>query len=151
MTESLKINGEVERPQEFSFDRLASLGEADQVIDVSRFGLRQGGDAVRLSRLLEIAGCKTSAKYVGLHATCDNYHASIPLEPIRETAIVVFRANGNPLDAKSGGPFRFFIPNHVPCQTGEIDACANVKFVDHIELLTDKGLDSRPNTKSIPN
>ena len=146
MANTLTIFGEVERPQEFSFDRIAALGEEELVIDVRRLGLKLGGDAVRLSSLLELAGCRDSAKYLGVHATSDDYHVSVPLAAVRESALLVFRANGSPLDEKAGGPFRFFVPDHVPCRTGDIDACANVKFVDRIELLAEQGPDSRPDS-----
>ena len=41
-------------------------------------------------------------------------------------------------------PARFFIPDHAACHTDEVDECANVKFVDHIELTVGKGFDNRP-------
>jgi hypothetical protein len=39
---------------------------------------------------------------------------------------------------------RFLIPDYAACHTDEIDECANVKFVDRIELTTEKGFDNRP-------
>jgi hypothetical protein len=48
------------------------------------------------------------------------------------------------LSVDQGGPFRFFIPDHAACQMDEIDECANVKFLDHIEFTAGKGHDNRP-------
>ena len=144
MTELLKITGEVAKPRDISYDDLAALDPPHQVIDVSRLGMKRGGDAVNLSGLLELVGVRETAQYIGLHASSDNFHASVPLDAIRDTALLIYRLNEAPLTAKSGGPFRFYIPNHAACHTDEIDECANVKFVDHIEFTAEKGFDNRP-------
>ena len=140
----LKIDGVVATPREFTFDDLAAIDALHQIIDVSQFDPKRQGDAVSLTGLLELVGSQDSAKYLGLHGTRDNFHASIPLAPVRDRAFVIYRVNGQPLDVKSGGPFRFYIPDHAACHTDEIDECANVKFVDHIELTADRGFDNRP-------
>lgn len=143
MANLLKIDGEVTHPQPFSFEQLAAIDARYQESDLTRFGMKLPSDAVQLRGLLELVEVKESAKFLNVHSSADDFHACVPLEPIRETALVIYRLNGKPLDQKAGGPVRFYIPEHVPCQTGEFDACANVKFVDHIELLTERGLDSR--------
>ncbi len=140
----LRIDGEVETSHELTFAELAALDPSHQISDVSQFDPKRQGDAVRLTGLLELVGAKGSAKYIGLHGTRDNFHASIPLAPVRDRAFLIYRLNGEPLDVKAGGPFRFYIPDHAACHTDEIDECANVKFVDHIELTADKGFDNRP-------
>ena len=139
----LRIDGEVETPERLSFEDLAALEESLQVRGVLRGG-KPLGDAVLLSGLLNRVGAKPSAQYIGLHSSTDDFHASIPLEPVRELALLVYRINGQPLDAKGGGPLRFFIPDYAACHTEEIDECANVKFVDYIELTAAKGFDNRP-------
>lgn len=138
------IDGEVGEPQRLSFDDLASMPEPDQVRDVVRGVDKRLGDAVLLSGLLQRVRAKPSAQYIGLHSSTDNFHASIPLEPVRARALLVYRLDGRPLDLQSGGPLRFFIPDHAACHTDEIDECANVKFIDHIELTATKGFDNRP-------
>lgn len=140
----LRIDGEVEAARELTFADLGAIDAAHQIIDVSQFDPKRRGDAVRLTGLLELVGVKDSANYIGLHGTLDNFHASIPLAPIRDRAFVIYRLNGQPLDVKAGGPFRFYIPDHATCHTDEIDECANVKFVDHIELTKERGFDNRP-------
>ena len=57
---------------------------------------------------------------------------------------MIYRLNGQPLPRSAGGPLRFFIPDFATCHTAEVDECANVKFVDRIELSVERGLDNRP-------
>lgn len=140
----LRIDGQVENPSELTFDRLQAIDDSQRIIDVSRFDPKRKGDAIKLTALLELAGVKPNAKYIGLHGTLDNFHASIPLEPVRDKAFLIYRIDGRPLDVKAGGPIRFYIPDHAACHTDEIDECANVKFVDHIEFTAEKGFDNRP-------
>ena len=140
----LKIDGEVESPVGLSFVDLAVLGSEHQVADVSRLAPKRQGDAVKLAGLLELVRPKPNAKYLGLHSATDNFHASIPLDVVRDRGLVIYRVDGQPLPVKAGGPVRFFIPDHAACHTHEIDECANVKFVDHIELTATKGFDNRP-------
>ena len=143
---TLSLGGHVENPAEISFEKLAQL---PQIVDVSRFDPKRSGDAVALSELVALAKPKAGAKYLGLHSSSDNFHASIPLEPILDRAFLIYRqVNGSPLDAKAGGPFRFYIPNHKACHTDEIDECANVKFVDRLEFTVQKGFDNRPHDEA---
>ena len=140
----LRIDGDVEISRELTLADLVAIDASQQIIDVSQFDPKRHGDAVKLSGLLELVGAKASANYIGLHGTRDNFHASIPLAPVRDRAFLIFRLDGQPLDVKVGGPFRFYIPDHASCHTDEIDECANVKFVDHIELTAERGFDNRP-------
>ena len=140
----LRIDGEVDRPLEVSFVDLKGMDERYQIRNVSRFGVKRDGDAVSLLGLLAQAGVRESASYLGLHARRDNFHASIPLEPIREKAFLIYSSEGRPLDESAGGPLRFFVPDHAACQAEEIDECANVKFVEHLELTCGRGFDNRP-------
>ena len=102
------------------------------------------GDAVKLVGLLTAAGVKPAAAWLTLHSSSDDFHASIPLAAVRERAILLYRLDGAPLPIKSGGPVRFLIPDYAACHTDEIDECANVKFVDRIELSIERGRDNRP-------
>lgn len=140
----LRISGQVQKPVELTFEQLASLPSEYQILDVSKIDPKRQGDAVRLTGLLAAAGVEPNARYLGLHSHADDFHASIPLEPVRERAFVIYRLAGKPLTAQNGGPFRFYIPDFAACHTHEIDECANVKFVDHIELTAEMGQDNRP-------
>jgi DMSO/TMAO reductase YedYZ molybdopterin-dependent catalytic subunit len=142
----LVIAGHVERPVDLTFEQFVSL---PQIVDVSRFDPKRSGDAVALRELVKLAQPQPEVKYLGLHSSSDDFHASIPLEPILDRAFLIYRqADGSPLDAKAGGPFRFYIPNHKACHTDEIDECANVKFVDRLEFTIEKGFDNRPHDEA---
>lgn len=140
----LKIEGRVERTCTLSFEDLAAIDPRHQLSDISRLAPGKRGDAVTLAGLLELVRPKTEAKYLGLHSATDNFHASIPLAAVKDKAILIYRLDGQPLSAQAGGPVRFYIPDHHACQTHEIDECANVKFVDAIELTAERGFDNRP-------
>lgn len=140
----LRIAGEVANPVELSWSDLREFPEEFQIRDVSRFDPKRRGDAISLRGLIARVQPPPSATYLGLHAARDNFHASIPLEPILDTAFLIYSVDGQALDDKAGGPFRFYIPNHHACHTHEIDECANVKFVDLMEFSREKGFDNRP-------
>ena len=63
-------------------------------------------------------------------------------------ALVAYRLDNEPLPEKKGGPFRFLIPNVEECAIGEVDACANVKFLGEIRFSTQPGEDNRPTSKA---
>jgi len=140
----LKIGGEVAESRSLTFADLAAIDSTHQVADVSRFVPGRKGDAVRLAGILKLVQPRDTARYLGLHSSADDFHASIPLSAVVDRALVIYRLDGQPLPAKAGGPVRFFIPDFAACHTEEIDECANVKFVDRIELTAEKGFDNRP-------
>src|ERR1700682_5912259 len=98
----LKIDGEVGRAIELSFADLAALAETHQVRDVSRLDPKRSGDAVTLDGLLSLAEAEPSAKYLTLHSSKDDFHASIPLDAVRPRAVLIYRLAGQPLPEKSG-------------------------------------------------
>lgn len=140
----LCIDGDVEQPLELTFKDLAAFPESDQVRDVSRFHPKRPGDGVTLEALLARARPRPTATYVTLHASADHFAASVPLEAIRAEGIIVYQLDGKPLPPEKGGPLRFLIRDPAACHTDELDDCANVKFVDRIELTAGRGLDTRP-------
>jgi DMSO/TMAO reductase YedYZ molybdopterin-dependent catalytic subunit len=140
----LTIAGEVAHQCTLTFDDLAGIAAEHQVPDVNRLVPGRKGDAVKLAGILQLVQPRQTAKYLGLHSATDDFHASIPLAAVADRALVIYRLDGQPLPAKAGGPARFFIPDFVACHTHEIDECANVKFVDRIELTAEKGFDNRP-------
>ncbi len=140
----LTVDGEVAQPRKLEFQDLAAIDGRHQVTDVSRIVAGRKGDAVTLAGIWELVSPKSTGKYLGLHSSTDDFHASIPLEAVQDRALVIYRLDGQPLPVKAGGPVRFFIPDFAACHTHEIDECANVKFVDRIELTAEKGFDNRP-------
>lgn len=144
----LTVHGLVSSARSYSLADLAAIDQRHQIADVSRVAPGKQGQAVTLAGILELVQPQPEAKYLGLHAAADNFHASIPLSAVRDKAIVIYALAGQPLPAKAGGPVRFYIPDHHACQTHEIDECANVKFVDAIELTAEPGYDNRPHDEA---
>ena len=140
----LTIDGAVEHPVAFSFEDLSRLPEEDVVADISRFHPGREGDGVTLEALLRIARPSAEANYVTLHAGRDDFHVSVPIEPLRLQGVVVFRRGLEPLDPKNGGPVRLIIRDLHECGASELDDCANVKYLDRIEPTVKKGRDTRP-------
>ena len=140
----LRIDGLVATALELSREELAAVDAAWQVPDVSRVDPKRKGKAVKLAGLLALAQPGAGADYLTLHSSTDDFHASVPLESVRERGLVIYEIDGQSVPASAGGPFRFYIPDFAACHSAEVDECANVKFVDRIELGRGKGLDNRP-------
>jgi len=140
----LRFEGAVERPIGVSFEDLHRMPEESQVADVSRFQPSRKGDAVTLSSLLSLAGPDPRATHVTLHADRDDFHVSIPLDAIREQGLVVYKVGERRLEVEQGGPIRLIIRDPLACQSGDLDDCANVKYLSRIELTLGRGRDTRP-------
>ena len=143
-TAKLTIDGHVRTPLVLTHLDLAGFDEVDQVRDVSRFHPTRSGDGVTLESLLSRVTPTSQASYLTLHASADDFAASVPLQPIRNEGILVYAVAGQPMTSGQGGPFRFLIKDPAACHTDELDDCANVKFVDRIELTAGPGRDTRP-------
>lgn len=144
MKNELRIDGEVKQPVHWSQADLAAIHPVYQIDDVTRFNAKRPGTAVRLAGILAVVGAKPTARWLTLHSSRDNFHASIPLDAVRDRALIIYELDGQPLPVSAGGPFRFLIPDFAACHASEVDECANVKFVDRIELTADRGFDNRP-------
>jgi hypothetical protein len=137
----LRVEGEVSTPHDFSFSDLTRL--PGQVDDVGQFVPGRDGSGVRLRSLLDRVGPKDSVQYITLESSDGKFSASLPVAAVQD-ALVAYRLGDEPLPAKKGGPFRFFIPNVEECAVGEVDACANVKFLGRLHLSHEPGRDVRP-------
>jgi DMSO/TMAO reductase YedYZ molybdopterin-dependent catalytic subunit len=142
----LVVDGAVAKPLRLRFDDLAAFPPADRVEDVSRFHPTRKGSGVTLEAVLRLAEVSPEARYITLHADRDDFHVPVPLEEARGEGIVVFHLDGKPLDQAHGGPIRFIIRDPSACHTGELDDCANVKYLSRMEVTTGRGRDTRPTT-----
>ena len=145
MTPLLKVTGLAARPKEFDFQALAAL--PGQIPDISRALPGRQGGGVRLAALLDGVGPLPNAGYITLEAEGGSFSASVPLQPIRDQAIVAYRLGDGPLPVEKGGPVRFFIADMESCGVAEVDACANVKYLARIDLSEGPGHDLRPKTQ----
>jgi DMSO/TMAO reductase YedYZ molybdopterin-dependent catalytic subunit len=144
----LRIDGEVKQPVSWTHANLAAIHSTYQIPDVTKYDAKRPGRAVRLSGILVAVGEKPAARWLTLHSSKDDFHASIPLAAVRDRALILYELDGQPLPEASGGPFRFFIPDHAACHTAQVDECANVKFIDHLQLSAERGLDNRPQNEA---
>ena len=140
----LTVSGEVETERGFDYRDLRQIAAEFQVEDFATIVPNRSGVALKLQGLLEAVRVNKDANFLGLHSSHDDFHASIPLAEIRERGYVIYGVNDAPLPREKGGPIRFFIPDHAQCKTEEVDECANVKYVDHMELTRSRGFDNRP-------
>ena len=140
----LKTTGEVGASRDFTYQDLRDLPSEHQIPDFKTIDPNRGGVALKLQAILEAVKVNDEAKFLGLHSSHDDFHASIPLEEVRERGYVIYGLDDSPLPQAKGGPVRFFIPDHAQCNTEDIDECANVKFVDHMEFTSTRGFDNRP-------
>ncbi len=86
--------------------------------------------------------------YLTLHADRDDFHVCVPLEAIKGQGIVVYKLGSAALGVEHGGPIRLIIRDPSACHTGELDDCANVKYLSRIELTEQRGRDTRPETEA---
>lgn len=144
----LTIAGAVANPLALDFAAFEAMPNEAKVTDVSRFRAGRSGDAVLLDAVLARAEPAPDANYATLHADRDDFHVSVPLADLRSEGLIVYRDASGPLSLDQGGPIRFLIRNPAACNTGELDECANVKYLSCIELTTRKGRDTRPTTEA---
>jgi DMSO/TMAO reductase YedYZ molybdopterin-dependent catalytic subunit len=143
-TPQLIVDGEAEKKCSFAAADLALLALEQQIMDVSAIEPKRQGRGIWLAGLLAAARVKPTATHVTLHSSADDFHASVPLAAVADRAFVIYAVGDGPLPVSAGGPFRFFIRDHAACKAAEVDECANVKFVDRIELTAGPGFDNRP-------
>jgi DMSO/TMAO reductase YedYZ molybdopterin-dependent catalytic subunit len=144
----LKIDGAVEHSLGLTFPDLAAFPASDQFADVSRLHPSRRGDGVTLDAILERASVRPTAKYLILHADRDDFHVCVPLEVIQGQGIVVYKVGSSALGVEQGGPIRLIIHDPSACHTGQLDDCANVKYLSRIELTERRGRDTRPETET---
>ena len=138
----LHVEGEIETPRGFEFDDLTAL--PGQVPDVSTLLPGRAGGGVPLRTLLDVVGPKQTATHITLVATDGTYAASVPLAAVADRGVLVYHLGDTPLPIAQGGPVRFYIVGVEECAIGEVDACANVKFLSTIRLTIGPGEDTRP-------
>jgi DMSO/TMAO reductase YedYZ molybdopterin-dependent catalytic subunit len=147
-TPLLKIEGAVNNPQALTFTDLEAFPDSAQFADVSRLHPNRHGDGVTLDAILDQAQIRPGANFVILHADRDDFHVCVPLESIKGQGIVVYKLRSAPLGVEHGGPIRLIIRDPSACHTGDLDDCANVKFLSRVELTDRRGRDTRPETEA---
>ncbi|MFG0297328.1 MAG: molybdopterin-dependent oxidoreductase [Maioricimonas sp. JB045] len=134
----LTIDGAVGRARAWTLGELLALPGEAIVKDVSQVDPRRSGTAVRLAALLEQTELSPAATHLTLHASSDGFAATVPIEAVRQSGLLIVALDGQPLPDQAGGPSRFLVPDAAACGTAEVDACKNVKFVDRVEVVGER-------------
>lgn len=143
----LRVSGEVGRPAAFRREDLGGFDSHEKIAVEKAGGDGATREGVYLQSILSRVQPRPTVRYISLRSPSDGFFVCVPVEGIAERAVILATTGGAPMDAKEGGPFRFFIPGAPACQSAEIDACANVKHLEEI-ILSDRPLeDTRPASK----
>jgi len=130
------IEGELDSPRSIDPSELARLPA--QIQDVSTLVPGRDGSAVWLRDVLAQAGLKPSARFATLASGDGKFAISVPLQPLLDRAVLVYRKDGAPLPVSKGGPVRVLLTGKVECQARDIDACAMVKGLGRIRVTAEK-------------
>ncbi|QDU36379.1 Oxidoreductase molybdopterin binding domain protein [Maioricimonas rarisocia] len=130
------FEGAVRERRGWSLEDLLALPAEDLVQDISRLDSRRAGTAVKISALLDRMDLEPGATHLTLHSSSDGFTATVPIEAVRASGLLIIAFDGEPLPTRAGGPSRFFVPEAAACGSAELDACKNVKFVDRVEVVT---------------
>lgn len=131
----LRIEGAVDRPLTLGFEDLREMPAEAQVSDISRIDPARRGGGVALEAILRLASPHPSATKAILHADRDGFHVGLPLAPMRDRGVVVYRLDDGPMPPEKGGPFRMLVRGAAECHIEELDECANVKYLSRIEIV----------------
>jgi DMSO/TMAO reductase YedYZ molybdopterin-dependent catalytic subunit len=135
----LTLEGELTSPgslEPFELRRVPA-----QIEDVSTIIPGREGAAVWLRDVLAQAGLKASARFATLASGDGRFAISIPLQPLLERAVLVYRKGDAPLPPSSGGPVRVLLTGKVECEAPDIDACAMVKGLGRIRVTPEREAD----------
>ena len=141
---TLKIDGFVDNPLEFTFDELTSRDLVEDYVTISCVSNNVGGrlvgnakwTGVRLVELLEEAGPTDQAEQV-VGWSVDRWASGFPIEAVfdgREPLVAV-AMNDEPLPARHGFPARLIVP-------GLYGYVSATKWLERIELTSWDGFDS---------
>lgn len=131
MSARLVIDGQVAARQALDFDGLRALSE--QLVEPSALLAGREIAAVRLDRLLAIAGLGAAARSIVAASTGDGFVLSMPLEAARN-CVIVYRVGDAPLPGGLGGPFRLVTQGRLRC--GDVKALASI-YVSERPLVDD--------------
>jgi DMSO/TMAO reductase YedYZ molybdopterin-dependent catalytic subunit len=111
----LRVHGLVKNPLELDYKALLELPQVTKTADVhcvtgwSMIGGQWKG--VQISKLAELAGMKSEARYVIFEAA-HGFTANTPLkEAMADNALITYRLNGKPFALNHGAPVRGLVPD----------------------------------------
>ena len=78
------------------------------------------------------------ARFATLASADGKFAISVPLSPLLERALLVYRLGDAPLPPSKGGPVRVLLTGDVPCSGEQLDACATVKGLGLVRLTAER-------------
>jgi len=132
----LIIEGELERAESIDPSQLRRLPA--QIDDVSALVPGRDGSAVWLRDVLAQYGIKPAARFATLASGDGKFAISVPLRPLLDRALLVYRKGDSLLPAAKGGPVRLLLTGMVECEAPDIDACAMVKGLGRIRVTAER-------------
>ena len=132
----LIIEGELDEPRSVDPTELRRLPA--QIDDVSTVVPGRDGSAVWLRDVLAQSGLRPSARFATLASGDGKFAISVPLQPLLDRAMLVYRKGDAPLPASKGGPVRLLLTGKVECEAPDIDACAMVKGLGRIRVTAER-------------
>ncbi len=135
---SVRVEGCVEAPQEFSLDQLRQLTVLQQSVDIhcvtrwSKLGAVFTG--VALAELLSLVQVRPEARYISFLARSQRGHSTSLLleDALKLGALLVWEVDGEPLAEIHGGPLRTVVPGRYFYKS--------LKWLERIELLKEDRL-----------
>ena len=132
----LIIEGELDGPRSMDFAGLRRLPV--QIEDVSKIIPGREGCAVWLRDVLAHSRLTNPGRFATLASGDSKFAISVPLQPLLERAVLVYRNGEAPLPASKGGPVRLLLTGKVECEAPDIDACAMVKGLARIRVTAER-------------
>lgn len=131
-TWSFTIDGLVEQPQTWNWERFLALKREVQVSDfhcVTGWSVYNNTwEGIRLAALLREAGVQSAARFVKFYSGDGVYTDSLSLEQAEmDDILVAVLHDGKPIHRDYGGPVRLVVPR--------MYAYKSVKWLDRIELI----------------
>ncbi len=111
----LEVAGEVEKPVAWSLDQLKELQDEDIVADIhcvtswSKYDTKWSG--ISFKKLLELVKPTKKAKFVEFYCADGGFITTVPIEALKENALLALSYEGKPIEDSHGGPVRPIIPD----------------------------------------
>jgi DMSO/TMAO reductase YedYZ molybdopterin-dependent catalytic subunit len=113
---TLKVDGAVQRPGDYSLERIQSL---PRVTQNTRHVCVEGWDVIgrfggaRLSDFLNMVGADTSARFVYFECADDYYESLDMATALHPQSLLCFEMSDQPLTREHGAPLRLSIPTKI--------------------------------------
>lgn len=112
---TLKIDGLVENPVEFTLDQIKNLPKIQETVDIhcvtswSKFDTKWVG--VPFKEIMAIVKPKPEAKFVIMHGADGGFTTNLPTRAMSDDDVLIaYEYDGKPINDQHGGPIRVIVP-----------------------------------------